>query len=73
MLAVKVELLRVRVISIEAYFLLSMESKEEKDEIPKWANFICPSCSISYGINALIKAIRKRQQKVESSNSLRQN
>jgi pyruvate/2-oxoacid:ferredoxin oxidoreductase beta subunit len=52
---------------------MSMERQEEKDEIPKWANFICPSCGISYGINALIKAIRKRQQEVESSNSLRQN
>lgn len=40
-----------------------MESQEE--EIPKWANFICPSCGISYGINALVKAIRKRRQKNE--------
>ena len=29
----------------------------------KWANVVCPSCAISYGVNALIKAIRKRQQK----------
>jgi pyruvate/2-oxoacid:ferredoxin oxidoreductase beta subunit len=40
-----------------------MESQDE--EIPKWANFICPSCGISYGINALIKAIRKRKQQKE--------
>jgi hypothetical protein len=40
-----------------------MDSQEE--EIPKWANFICPSCGISYGINALVKAIRKRRQKKE--------
>jgi len=38
-------------------------ASQEEDEIPKWANFICPSCGISYGINALIKAIRKRRQK----------
>jgi pyruvate/2-oxoacid:ferredoxin oxidoreductase beta subunit len=48
-----------------------MENQE--DEIPKWANFICPSCGISYGINALIKAIRKRkQQKEEHANTLTQ-
>jgi hypothetical protein len=43
---------------------------QEDEEIPKWANFICPSCGISYGINALIKAIRKRQrqQKEKQSN-----
>ncbi|MDQ6667004.1 MAG: hypothetical protein M3Y53_02130 [Thermoproteota archaeon] len=35
----------------------------EDNEVPKWANFICPSCALSYGVNALIKAIRKRQQK----------
>jgi hypothetical protein len=34
----------------------------EDNEVPKWANFICPSCAISYGVKALIKAIRKRQQ-----------
>jgi len=39
-----------------------MKSQEGDEDIPKWANFICPSCGISYGINALIKAIRKRQQ-----------
>jgi len=48
-----------------------MESQDE-EEIPKWANFICPSCGISYGINALIKAIRKRRQKGEAINTLKQ-
>jgi hypothetical protein len=45
--------------------------KEEKDEILKWANFICPSCSIAYGINALVRAIRRRQQqqKVNRTNT----
>jgi len=42
-----------------------MGSYKEDDDIPKWANFICPSCGIVYGINALIKAIRKRKQKKE--------
>jgi len=47
-----------------------MEGQEEKDEIPKWANFICPSCGVSYGINAMIKAIRKRQkQKQQHTNT----
>jgi hypothetical protein len=38
-----------------------MKEKEEED-IPKWAHFICPSCGISYGISALVKAIRKRRR-----------
>jgi pyruvate/2-oxoacid:ferredoxin oxidoreductase beta subunit len=46
-----------------------MQSQEEEDEIPKWANFVCPSCGISYGINALIKAIRKRKQQQEEKQS----
>jgi len=46
-----------------------MQSQEEDNEIPKWANFICPSCGISYGINALIKAIRKRQKNKKSHSS----
>jgi hypothetical protein len=48
-----------------------MQSREGEDnEIPKWANFICPSCGISYGINALIKAIRKRQKQKEIHTSI---
>ncbi|MDQ6866767.1 MAG: hypothetical protein M3044_23465 [Thermoproteota archaeon] len=35
----------------------------EDNEVPKWTNFLCPSCAISYGVNALVEAIRKRQQK----------
>ena len=47
-----------------------MKSQEEDEDIPKWANFICPSCGISYGINALIKAIRKlKQQKEQHTNT----
>jgi hypothetical protein len=42
-----------------------MKSHKEDDNIPKWTNFICPSCGIAYGINTLIKAIKKRQQKKE--------
>jgi hypothetical protein len=34
---------------------------EEEANIPKWANFLCPSCAVSYGIEALVKAIRKRK------------
>ena len=44
---------------------MKSQDGEEEGEIPKWANFICPSCGISYGVNALIKAIRKRRQKKE--------
>ena len=36
--------------------------EKEKEDIPKWAHFICPSCGISYGISALVKAIRKRRR-----------
>lgn len=41
-----------------------MKSQDDV-EIPRWTNFICPSCGIAYGVNALIKAIRKRRQKKE--------
>ena len=37
-----------------------MENKQQED-IPKWMNFICPSCGIAYGINALSKMIKKRK------------
>jgi hypothetical protein len=42
---------------------INMENKEEvgKEELPKWMNFICPSCGIAYGINALVNMIRKRK------------
>ncbi|MGI0046091.1 MAG: hypothetical protein ACREBB_02725 [Nitrosotalea sp.] len=36
---------------------------EEEADVPKWTNFICPSCAISYGINALVKAIKKRKER----------
>jgi hypothetical protein len=41
-----------------------MDEKKEREgegELPTWTNFICPSCGIAYGINALIKAVRKRK------------
>lgn len=34
---------------------------EKESDIPKWTNFICPSCAVAYGVNALVKAIRKRK------------
>ncbi|MDE1767201.1 MAG: hypothetical protein KGI02_07215 [Thaumarchaeota archaeon] len=36
---------------------------EEEADIPKWANFICPSCAVAYGVNALVKAIKKRKER----------
>ncbi len=36
---------------------------EEENDVPKWANFICPSCAVSYGVNALVKAIKKRKER----------
>jgi hypothetical protein len=36
---------------------------EEEPEVPKWTNFICPSCAVAYGVNALIKAIKKRKER----------
>jgi len=47
-----------------------MKSQDEDEEIPKWANFICPSCGIAYGVSALIRAIRKRRQKKEKDKHL---
>lgn len=35
------------------------KNKREEEELPKWMNFICPSCAISYGISKLIKIIKK--------------
>jgi hypothetical protein len=32
-------------------------------DVPKWANFICPSCAVAYGVNALVKAIKKRRER----------
>jgi len=58
-------ILAVKSYFTEAYFLRCIEDQEE--EIPKWAHFIRPSHVISYGINAMIKAIRKRRQKEERS------
>lgn len=37
-----------------------MEDKKE-GEVPKWANFVCPSCAITYGISAIIRMIKKRK------------
>ena len=39
----------------------TMENKQEEENVPKWMNFICPSCAITYGISALIKTIKKRK------------
>ncbi|MDE1765589.1 MAG: hypothetical protein KGI27_04835 [Thaumarchaeota archaeon] len=36
---------------------------EEETDVPKWANFICPSCAVLYGVNALVKAIKKRKER----------
>ena len=35
---------------------------EDDEDLPKWAHFICPSCGISYGMGALVKAVRKRRR-----------
>ncbi|MBI3639279.1 MAG: hypothetical protein HY223_03090 [Thaumarchaeota archaeon] len=42
----------------------------EDDDIPKWANFICPSCAVAYGVNALIKAIKKRRHRIDEQESI---
>ena len=42
---------------------------DEEDDIPKWAHFICPSCGISYGISALVKAVRKRRRLISHGTS----
>lgn len=35
---------------------------EKEEDIPKWARFMCPSCGISYGISALVDAVKKRRK-----------
>jgi hypothetical protein len=42
---------------------------EDEEDIPKWAHFICPSCGISYGISALVKAVRKRRRLISPEKS----
>jgi len=37
--------------------------EEEESDVPKWTNFICPSCAVSYGVNALVSAIKKRKER----------
>lgn len=38
------------------------KNMKEKEDIPKWTNFICPSCAVAYGVSVLVKAIRKRKE-----------
>jgi hypothetical protein len=40
---------------------MEKNKQQEEDNIPKWMNFVCPSCGIAYGISALIKTIKKRK------------
>jgi hypothetical protein len=43
---------------------LRKRSNEDSPEgFPKRMNFVCPSCAISYGINAFVTAIKKRKAK----------
>ncbi len=42
---------------------MKYKTMEEENDVPKWANFICPSCAVSYGVNALVKAIKKRKER----------
>ena len=49
----------------------SMVSNEnQQDDRPQWMNFICPSCAIGYGINALIKTIKKRRNQTTTTVSI---
>ena len=41
----------------------TIDTMEEETNIPKWANFLCPSCAVAYGVTALAKAIRKRKER----------
>lgn len=42
---------------------MQLTTMEEESDIPKWANFLCPSCAVAYGITALANAIRKRKER----------
>jgi hypothetical protein len=35
----------------------------DKDRIPKWTNLTCPSCFIYYGVQSLIRGIKKQRQR----------
>jgi hypothetical protein len=37
-------------------------NEDQQEDRPQWINFICPSCAIGYGINALVKTIKKRRK-----------
>lgn len=49
----------------------SMDNSEnQQEDRPQWMNFICPSCAIGYGINALIKTIKKRRKQMATTASI---
>jgi hypothetical protein len=39
------------------------DNKNQEEHPPQWINFVCPTCAVAYGINTLIKAIKKRRAK----------
>jgi hypothetical protein len=45
-------------------------SENQEEDRPQWMNFICPSCAIGYGINALIKTIKKRKKQMTTTTSI---
>jgi hypothetical protein len=35
---------------------------DDTDQTPNWTNLACPSCAIYYGVQLLIRSIKKRQR-----------
>ena len=36
---------------------------DDTDQTPKWTNLLCPSCAVYYGVQSLIKSIKKKRQR----------
>jgi hypothetical protein len=37
-------------------------NENQSENSSQWINFICPSCAVAYGVNTLIKTIKKRRE-----------
>ena len=42
-------------------------NENQQDDQPRWMNFICPSCAVAYGVNALIKTLKRRRKQTAAS------
>lgn len=49
-----------------------VSNENQQEDRPQWMNFIYPSFAVSYGINALIKTIKKRRNQTTTIASIEQ-